>query len=136
MVWARNVGVLTMRSTSNGANYNTGPGEFLPVTGYENLNMLGAIQLSNTTVAATVLGYVDHAISCGSTLILYGHEVVTTATTTTQVSIAVLQAIVDGLVTRVSGGNLDVITVSQLYSGLTDNTRGNAIVVPAGGISM
>lgn len=95
----------TGRTTKAGNNYDlTHPHE------------LTIREISNVTTLATAKGYVDEAVSRGTTVILMLHKIIETPTVSTEWSIANFQALIDYLVAR----KIKTVTIDEWYEGLTN----------------
>ena len=79
---------------------------------------LPSYELKNTTTAAATLAEVDSAISTGSSLIMFGHDLVASSPSSIQVLASEFQGIIDGLKSRRDAGQLDVVTISEWFDRL------------------
>lgn len=79
--------------------------------------------LGNTTTLTSAIADVDNAISSGCTLVIESHKFVTSATTTTEWDITQMQALIDYIYKKVSGGTIDCIPMSEWYLGLTNSRK-------------
>lgn len=75
--------------------------------------LLNRRELANTVSLVTAKGYVDTAISRGSTIIFYGHKLVASASTTTEWDIANFQALCDYIKSKEA--QIDVVPMTQWY---------------------
>lgn len=81
----------------------------------------------HTTSVATAIGYIDRAIAQGTAILLNFHLIVDAdADVSTKVLTADFNSIIDYIKTKVDGNQLDVVTISEWYNGLT-NPRKTAI---------
>lgn len=90
------------------------------VKGLEDKRLLKRYSLINSNSLATVKGYVDTAVSNGSTVFINFHKLVASPTVSTEWAISDFQALVDYVARLHNGGILDVVTVDDWYSGLTE----------------
>ncbi|WP_162243589.1 hypothetical protein, partial [Rhizobium sp. Leaf386] len=92
---------------STGANY-------FPITslGKPNPLLIGALDIGQKT-AAQVQAWVDDAILAGYTLVLYGHTIATTASSSTITATAEFTTMMNYIATKRDAGLLDVLTPSQ-----------------------
>lgn len=75
----------------------------------------GALDMGQKT-AAQMLAWVDDAILAGYSMALYGHTITTTASTGTETATAEFEALMDGLATRRTAGQIEVTTPSRQSS--------------------
>lgn len=75
----------------------------------------------NTTSLATAKSYIDRAIANGGATLLNFHKLVETATVDTEWSISNFQALIDYIKLHQNQGELDVVTISEWYNGLSDS---------------
>ncbi len=76
--------------------------------------------LGNTTTLASAKSDVDNAIASGCTLVIESHKFVASPTTTTEWAISDMQALIDYIYLKSLGNQLDVVTISEWYNGLTN----------------
>lgn len=108
-----NLGYITARCTvANWVN---------PATGLDEVYLLNGISIGNTTTLATAKGYIDAAIGAGQTIFLVFHSLVASPANGNQWGISDFQALIDYIVTK--RNQIDVVTISEWYNGLTSPRR-------------
>lgn len=90
------------------------------VKGLEDRRLIKRYSLINTNNLTTVRGYVDTAIANGSTVIINFHKLVVSPSASTEWSISDFQSLIDYIAQLSNGGLLDVMTVDDWYTGLTN----------------
>lgn len=111
------LGYLTARTVDTGGWPSYGIGNQVDSV---DLLRLPSIDMSNTATAASILASVDSCIKYGSSVCIYGHLLVTTPTLTTEFSLAQWDLLLAGLRARELNGLIDIVTIEQFYTGLTN----------------
>lgn len=76
--------------------------------------------LTNSINLATAKTYIDDAIAYGGTMRLLLHKLVASPSVATEWAISDFQALIDYIYLKQLGGQLDVVTVSEWYNGMTN----------------
>lgn len=90
------------------------------VKGLEDRRLIKRYSLINSNSLATVKGYVNTAVSNGSTVFINFHKLVASPSASTEWAISDFQSLIDYIAQLSSGGLLDVMTVDDWYNGLTN----------------
>lgn len=89
------------------------------VFGVDDVRLIGGYNIAAATGLATLQSAVDLAVNSGSTVILYGHRIVTPAVDTgNEITVADFRTLIDYIVTKRDAGLIDVVTRSQWVAGL------------------
>ena len=73
----------------------------------------------NTSLLSDFTGWIDNCIDTGGVLIFNFHDIVTPAVAGTNCTVEIFQGVIDYLKTKVDADALDVVTMTEWYTGLT-----------------
>jgi hypothetical protein len=114
---AVNAGMLTARSTQ---------AELISTSTslYQPLGLFGTSFDSGERTPAQVLAFVDDAKKYGKSIVIFGHGVVAAGPSSTEITIANLTILLDGLVTRRDNNQIELVNQVGWYNGLDDVISG------------
>jgi hypothetical protein len=111
-----------MRGRNVGLIDHITPDEMLAFPTYE---------IRGTTPLATVTGYIDASIKKNSSVSIFTHGIVASNPDQYSTTTTIFQSVIDYAVSKRDAGQLDIITKSELYQGLSDKTINIPSIVTA-----